>query len=345
MKVGTKNILLSILAVAILLVIGIAADQYYRLAVCNIESRDGETHYVYIPKNCPIDSVESIISNDFEILSPLNFRLHCRLLKWQHPLSGAYTIGKREGDLSVIRRLRNGEQTPVKISFKNVRTKAMLSRTISSQLMLDSADIASRLDSLPYMEQFALNEQTAVCMFIPDTYEMFWNISPDGLFQKMYQNYTSFWDAKRRRQAAAMGLTPTEVITLASIVESETFREFEKPIVAGLYYNRLRKGMRLQADPTVIFAMQDFTIRRVTNQHLKIDSPYNTYKYAGLPPGPIRTPYATTINAVLNYDHNNYLYMCANADFSMTHKFATNYHEHLRNAREYQRELNKRGVK
>lgn len=338
-------IILSALLVVLLSIIALAAEQYYRLAVCNVESRDGESHLIYVYPGTTADSLFELIEQQYVVHSPANWRLHSRLLKWNTIKTGAYTINAKEGDLDVIRRLRNGEQTPVDVSFKNVRTVGSLATAIAGQLMLDSADIAYRLKDSSYMAQFGLDTLNAIALFMPNTYEMFWNVSADKLFSKMAATYNNFWNSTRRDKARQLGLTPAEVTTLASIVEGETFRDNEKPIVAGLYLNRLHRGMKLQADPTVIFAHQDFTIRRLMRYHLDIDSPYNTYRYAGLPPGPIRTPYPASIDAVLNYQHHNYIYMCANADFSYTHKFAASYSEHLKNARDYQRALNAKGIK
>ncbi len=340
-----KWIILSLAVALLLSAIGVGVWQYYRLMVCNIESKDGESHLVYVYPDTPMDSLVEQLKQEFDIHSELSWRLHSRWLKWRTVKSGAYRIDSIEGDLSVIRRLRNGEQTPVKVSFKVVRTPEQLASRLASQLMLDSAEIASRLLSEEYMARYSLTLPTAVCLFMPDTYEMYWNISADALFERAANEYRSFWNVKRRAKAEAMGLSPTEVATLASIVEGETFNSSEKSRVAGLYLNRLHRGMLLQADPTVIFAWQDFSIRRLLRRHLEIDSPYNTYKYAGLPPGPIRIPSAESIDACLNYEHHNYLYMCANSDFSFTHKFASSYSEHRKNAREYQRELNRRGIK
>ena len=340
-----KIIVISISVALLSAVVAIGIWQWYRLMECNVESRDGERHLIYVYPDTPMDSLTATIEKDFEIHSPFSWRLHSRLLKWHTVKSGAYAIDSCEGNLAVIRRLRNGEQTPVKVSFKSIRTAEQLSGRLASQLMMDSTEIVTRLRSEEYMAKYGLTLPTAVCLFLPDTYEMYWNISADALFERMWHEYKAFWNAKRLEQARQMGMTPTEIATLASIVEGETFHSFEKPIVAGLYINRLRKGMLLQADPTVIFAWQDFSIRRLLKSHLQIDSPYNTYKHKGLPPGPIRIPSAASMDACLNYEHHNYIYMCANADFSFTHKFAASYSEHKRNAREYQRELNKRKIK
>jgi UPF0755 protein len=195
------------------------------------------------------------------------------------------------------------------------------------------------------MAKYGLNKETAVCMFIPNTYEVYWTLSADQLFDRMYKEYKRFWNEERMGKAQALGFTPTEIATLASIVASETNKSFEYPTIASIYINRLRKGIALQACPTVIFAVGDFSLRRVLKRHLAIDSPYNTYKYRGLPPGPIRLARPEVIDAVLNAPKTDYLYMCANPDFSGTHVFSSSYTKHSAVAREYQRELNKRKLK
>jgi UPF0755 protein len=183
------------------------------------------------------------------------------------------------------------------------------------------------------------------CIFIPETYEVYWTIGVEQLMERMKKESKFFWNAERTRKAKALGLTPDQVITIASIVDEETANNTEKPMIAGMYYNRYRKGMPLQADPTVKFALQDFEIKRIYNNMLDVDSPYNTYKNEGLPPGPIRIPSVAGIDAVLNLVKHNYLYMCAKEDFSGTHNFATTYDEHLKNAAKYSRALNARGIK
>jgi UPF0755 protein len=198
--------------------------------------------------------------------------------------------------------------------------------------MMDSAEIAPLL------------ADTMMSLFIPDTYEVYWNISAPDLLRRMEREHDRFWNAERRAKAEALQMTTEEVATLASIVAEETNDNAEKPTVAGLYINRLRRGMPLQADPTVKFALQNFGLRRVLNEHLMVDSPYNTYRYGGLPPGPIRIATPVDIDAVLNYRRHNYIYMCAKEDFSGSHNFATNLADHNRNARRYQQALNARRI-
>jgi UPF0755 protein len=176
-------------------------------------------------------------------------------------------------------------------------------------------------------------------MFIPNTYHLYWNMTSEKLLKRFHHEYQSFWTSERREKANRMGLTPIQVSILASIVQAETIYDKEKPAIAGVYMNRLNKNMRLQADPTVVYAVGDFTIQRVLKGHKEVDSPYNTYKYSGLPPGPINLPSITSIDAVLNYEHHDYLYFCAKEDFSGYHRFAVSFEDHLKNARLYQKAL------
>ncbi|OPZ47035.1 MAG: putative aminodeoxychorismate lyase [Bacteroidetes bacterium ADurb.BinA104] len=220
-----------------------------------------------------------------------------------------------------------------------------MSSSIASQLMLDSADVYYRLTDLHYLDSLGYSPETAFCMIIPNTYEVWWNISPDALFRRLIQETEKFWNDSRKEKAANMGMTINQVMTLASIVEEETSQSEELPVVAGLYINRLKRGMPLQADPTVIFALGGERPKRVLNTHLEIDSPYNTYRITGLPPAPIRFVNIRSIDAVLNYSQHNYYYMCAKEDFSGYHNFAVTLSQHNLNAARYRNALNKAGVK
>lgn len=259
-------------------------------------------------------------------------------------VSGRYELVDGMSNTEFLRRLINGRQTPLRVTFNNIRTKELLAKRLSAQLRMDSAEIVNVLNNEQILEKYGLNPATAVCLFIPNTYEMYWDISPEDLLKKMKKEYDAFWTETRLMKLNEVGLDQLEVCVLASIVEEETRMKDEKPVVAGLYLNRIHKGIPLQADPTVKFALQDFSLRRIYNVHLTYDSPYNTYKYAGLPPGPIRIPSIESIDAVLNYQDHNYIYMCAREDFSGYHNFAATYQEHSRNAAKYRRELNRRGI-
>lgn len=263
----------------------------------------------------------------------------------KHIKTGRYTLRGGDNALTLFRRLYRGQQTPVRLVVPSVRTTGQLARNLSEQLMLDSLDIALPLRDSTFCQQLGYTPENIACLFIPNTYEVYWNITPDHFFRRMVKENRRFWNETRLAQARQIGLTPEEVTTLASIVEEETNDNGEKPIVAGLYMNRLHRGMPLQADPTVKFALQDFSLRRILNVHLTTDSPYNTYLHAGLPPGPIRIPSIAGIESVLHYARHNYLYMCAKEDFSGTHNFASTLRQHQLNAQRYQRELNRKGIR
>ena len=225
-----------------------------------------------------------------------------------------------------------------------VRTLGALAKSVSRRLMTDSASIASLLNDSTYCSTLGYNQYTIPALFIPNTYEVYWTMSAEDFIKRMKKEHDRFWNKERMEKAKSIGFTPEEVATLASIVEEETANKAEKPMVAGLYINRLHTGMPLQADPTVKFGLQEFGLKRILHKHLETDSPYNTYKHAGLPPGPIRIPSIDGLESVLNYAKHDYLYMCAQEDFSGTHNFAKSWNEHLANARRYQRALNQRNI-
>ena len=266
--------------------------------------------------------------------------------KWQHgtpeAAHGSYLIKNGDEAVRVARRIVNGKQTPVRITFNNIRTIGDLASRISSQLEIDSAGFMAACDTILPQKGFTAEHYTAA--FLPDTYEFYWTVAPSKLFEKLLDEHNRFWTADRKAKAAALGLSENEVNTLASIVASESNKSDEWGKIARLYLNRINKNMPLQADPTVVFALGDFSIRRVTGAHLKVNSPYNTYTHRGLPPGPIRMVERSQIDAVLNAPAHNYLYMCAKPDFSGYHNFATDYNRHRLNAALYYRALNERGI-
>jgi UPF0755 protein len=233
----------------------------------------------------------------------------------------------------------------VKFTFNNVRTVDQLVERVGHKFFFEPEELSALLHDRSYMQKYGLSDTTAVCLFIPNTYEIYYDITAEDFLNRMNDYYGQFWNEKRKQDAETIGLTPVQVATLASIVEEENMRPSEKAIIAGLYINRLNKGMLLQSDPTVKFAIGDFARKRILNADLQIDSPYNTYKYKGLPPGPIRIPEASTMDSVLHYRHHNYLYMCAKEDFSGYHNFTASAAEHARNAARYRAALNVRNIK
>ena len=343
----TKNIIILSIAVAVLLAVGgFFVKQYYHYAVSNFESRDGEAHSYHVSAETTADSLLAEVLTDYEMGSELAWNIQSNYLHYEHPKPGHYRFASRIGNKEMIRRLNLGEETPIKLSFTHaIRTPEQLAGLMGRKLMLDSAEVHDRLKDRTYLSQFGLSPETAVCLFIPNTYEVYWTMSADQLFARMNKEYQRFWNEERLAKAKQLGLTPVEVATLASIVASETNRKDEHPIIASLYLNRIKKGIALQACPTVIFAVGDFSLRRVLKRHLKIESPYNTYTHRGLPPGPIRLARPDVIDAVLNAPKTDYLYMCANPDFSGTHVFSSTYTKHSAVAREYQKALNARKIK
>ncbi|MCD8210218.1 MAG: endolytic transglycosylase MltG [Prevotella sp.] len=305
-----------------------------------------EKQYVYVDADDDIDSVY----NKLEPISSLHgitaFKTIARHTSYgDHIFTGRYEIEPKNGAYSVYKKLKNGLQSSLMVTVPSVRTLDRLAGAVSKHLMMDSLTLYQAITDSAKCAKYGYTIETMPCLFIPETYEMYWNVSADRFLEKMAAASKAFWTDERKKKALDMGLSPEEVITLASIVDEETAQDKEKPMVAGLYYNRLRRGMLLQADPTVKYAMKDFGLRRIYYNMLSVDSPYNTYRYPGLPPGPIRIPSIAGIDAVLNYVDHDYLYMCAKEDFSGTHNFAKTLSEHTANAKKYSQALNERNIR
>lgn len=298
------------------------------------------TSYIYIDNN---DKYEDVISKlkENNIPSEKIFRLIADRMRYEDYLkTGRYELKDGMTMIDVVRMLRSGNQSAVNLTFNNMRTKENIAGRISQQLMMDSITLLNALNDINVVQELGFDDVNVVSMFIPNTYQVFWDTDVEGLMRRMKREYTSFWNEDRLNKAADIGLTPLQVSVLASIVEEEATYADEYPIVAGLYLNRLKRGMRLEADPTVKFAIGDFGLRRILFRHLEIDSPYNTYKVDGLPPGPIRVPSVSAIDATLSPTTHNYIFMCAKDDLSGRHNFAVTHAEHSRNAARYQRALN-----
>jgi len=316
-------------------------------------SKKTETVYVYVDNDDDVDSIMAKLSDVGTDIGMTTFRTLARHTDYdKHVHTGRYAIGGKDNTLRVFRNLQKGHQEPVHLTIPSVRTLDRLSGFIGEKLMLDSMELYDALTNADTCATYGLDTATIACMFIPNTYDIYWNSSLRGFLDRMKKEYDAFWNAERKQKAERMGLSPVEVSTLASIVDEETTNDAEKPMIAGMYYNRLKinnseypNGMPLQADPTVKFALGKFEARRIYRDWLTIDNPYNTYRNTGLPPGPIRIPSVAGIDAVLNHVQHDYLYMCAKEDFSGTHNFAATYAEHQKNARKYAEALNKRGIK
>jgi UPF0755 protein len=303
-----------------------------------------ETAYIYIDKEKNYEDVISQLKKA-NLPSEQMFRLLSERMNYPNNVkTGRYAIKGGMTMPDVIRTLRAGNQTPVKITFNNMRTKENVAGRLSQQLLMDSVTLLNALNDDEKIKELGFDENTLVAMFIPNTYEVYWDTSVDNLLSRMKKEYERFWNDDRKRKAENIGLSPVQVSTLASIVEEEATYSDEYPIVAGLYLNRLKKGMRLEADPTVKFAVGDFSLRRILFRHLEVESPYNTYKNTGLPPGPIRIPSIKAIDGTLSPQSHNYLFMCAKDDLSGRHNFAITHAEHARNAARYQQALNQKGI-
>ena len=316
---------------------------YYQLFIPPFQLN--KTVYVYVDRDDTQDSVCHKITQATGSDRLTGFLWMARYQNYaQHLRTGRYAIHPKDNAYHLLSRFLRGYQEPINLTIGSVRTLNRLARQIGNQLMTDSAEIMQGLTDTVYWHAQGYTRETLPSLFIPNTYEVYWNIGVKDLFQRMQREHSRFWNKERLAKADSLGMTPVQVSTLASIVEEETNNNAEKPTVAGLYINRLRAGIPLQADPTIKFALQDFGLRRITNAHLQTESPYNTYLHAGLPPGPIRIPTPTGLDAVLNYERHTYYYMCAKEDFSGTHNFASTYGEHMRNARRYWNALNRRKI-
>lgn len=317
---------------------------YSRVFVPNV-MLDTAHELFYIPSGSSYDDVIGALEDQGIIENRKSFNWVASKKGYDTNVKpGRYKIRDGLTNNELVNMLRSGNQDPVMVVFNNVRTLYHISGKVSQYLEADSIHFASYFSNTELPEKYGFDTATFTSMFIPETYEFFWTTSPEEFTDRMKVEYEKFWEGERDRKAKKLEMTREEVTTLASIVDEETLFDDENSRVAGLYINRLNQGIPLQADPTLKFALGDFSRQRILNEDKKIDSPYNTYKFKGLPPGPISIPSVAAIDGVLDYEKHRFLYMCAKADFSGNHAFARNYDQHLKNARAYQRELNKRRI-
>ncbi len=295
----------------------------------------GDCKELILPETTPLEQLKELLYADSIIQAPEAFVQVAGLKKFENAKPGRYLIAQGSSHNTLINRFRSGDQDPVRLSFNATRTAQELAGRVAQQIQADSARIVSLMTDPDVAAKFGFNSENFRTMFIPNTYEVWWTTDANGFIARMAEEYKRFWNDERKAKAESRKLSQSEVIALASIVSAETAKRDEAPVVAGLYLNRLRIGMPLQADPTLIYAHQDFTIRRVLDWHKEIDSPYNTYNNLGLPPGPINFPDPNCIDAVLNPAEHDYLYMCAKSDLSGYHHFAKTLNQHLVYAREY----------
>lgn len=329
----------------ILIIAALVAGYYLYQAIYsnNVWIPEGKATSVYIPTGADFDDVSQELYGKGIIVDRYTFEWLAVRKKYPELVKpGHFVIHEGMSNDQLINMLRLGHQVPINVTFNNIRTKEILAERVSTQIEADSASIMSLLNDANYMAKMGLETEEALTMIIPNTYEFYWNTSAEQFMERMYKEYNTFWDNGRVSMAENIDLSKSKVSILASIVEKETNKNDEKDVIAGVYINRLNKNWLLQADPTLVYASGDFGLTRVLNVHKEIDSPYNTYMYAGLPPGPICIPSIASIDAVLNYDKNDYFFFCAKDDFSGYHVFAKSITQHNRNARKYHKALKNR---
>ena len=341
-----KKIVITLGIVILLSLLGVGYSFYTKVFFPNISLEQQKEKYIFIPTGSSFTDVMKLLRDQNLLKNQASFEWVAEQMKYKDRVkAGRYRIKDNMSNKELVALLRSGEQTPVDVVFHNVRTAEQLASVISSQLEADSAAFMGLLGNETFLKGYGFNTNTFMAMFIPNTYEFYWNTSSKIFIERMASEYKRFWNSSRKAKAEKLNLTQTQVSVLASIVDQETSKNDEKRRIAGVYMNRYLKGWKLEADPTLIFAAGDFAIRRVLNIHKEIDSPYNTYLYIGLPPGPICIPSITGIDAVLNYEKHEYMFFCAKEDFSGYHSFAKNYSDHLLNARRFQNELNRRKIR
>lgn len=341
-KTGVWTYLIIIVA---FLFVSFSYYAYQIVYTANVDTK-GSRAYIRIPEGASFEQVMDSVEREDVIIDKLSFRFLAKLMDYDKLIkAGHYELKNGATNYQLIADLRAGRQSPVRLTFTNIRVKKDLTKKLSQDLSATQAQLDSLMADEAYVKSLGFDTTTIMTMFIPNTYELYWNTSATELMKRMKKEYDAFWTDQRRRKAEALGLSRDKVATLASIVQAEQNQYAdERPRIAGVYLNRLRIGMPLQADPTVVYAVGDFGIRRVLNVHLQTDSPYNTYKYKGLPPGPINLPSINSIDAVLNPEDHDYIYFCAKEDFSGYHSFARTETEHIRNARRYQAALTARNI-
>jgi UPF0755 protein len=346
-KSSLERVLMFVILSALVGVSYFAYDLYKKILKINTSFGDDiKEQYINIQSNDDFSDVIALLENKNLLVDINSFKWVSEKKNYINNIkAGRYFINKNMNNNDLVNLLRSGKQSPVKVTFNNIRTLGEVSSKLSEFLEADSNEIHRSFIDPNFLKKNNFNTNNIISIFIPNTYEFYWNTSAEKLRKRMLKEYNSFWNRTRRNKAAKIKLTYAEVSALASIVEKEqNIKKDERPMIAGLYLNRINQNMKLESDPTLIFALKDFSINRVLNKDKKVNSPYNTYKYKGLPPGPICIPSINSIDAVLNASDHDYIFMCAKEDFSGYHNFATNYRQHLVNARKYQRILNKKKI-
>lgn len=338
-----------VISVFLILLITGGVGAYFAYKVIyqsNVNLGDKKSQIIYIPTGSTFDDVIQILGkkNILNNRSTFEFLAEKKNYK-KHVKPGRYRILARMNNNALINLLRAGIQEPVELKFNGIRTKQQLIERLINRIEADSVDLSNAMNDNNYLGHYGFNSNNVLAFFIANNYQFYWNTSTDEFFARMSKEYKNFWTEQRKQQAAALGFSPTEVTILASIVQAEQCCDYEeKRKIAGLYINRLKSGMALQSDPTVIYALGDFTIQRLSYEQTRLKLPYNTYVNKGLPPGPIGFVTPSSIDAVLNMGQNNYIYMCAKEDLSGKHYFSKSYNQHCSYAKKYRKAMNKRGI-
>jgi UPF0755 protein len=337
-----KRYMFLTLAVMAVLSVFVFVSMYKAIIFPNVLTPNGEQVSLYIYSDDDFEDVKQKLYSDSLIINPKSFEWLANKLDYpQYIKSGHYLISNNMNNNRLLNILRSGSQTPVKFTFNNIRTMEQFAGRVAEQLEMDSVSLLKAVKESATLKEMGFDDESTASLFIPNTYELYWNIDADDFVEKMTNEYNRFWNEERRSKAESLNMNPIEVSILASIVDKETTKVSEMPRIAGVYVNRLKKNWLLQADPTLVFAIGDFEIKRVLDVHKEIESPYNTYKYIGLPPGPICIPSIAAIDAVLNAEKHKFFYFCAKDDLSGYHVFARNMREHNKNAEKYRKALNK----
>ena len=332
-----KKIFLAILTFLVL----IAAFFSYKIFGPSIRLKDRDVQYLLIKTGSSMDDVKKELLDKEFISTTSWFNQASKILKYKNVRPGRYKMVNGMSVFELVRLLRNGRQTPVNFIITKLRTKEDLARKVGNLFECDSLQAIQFLNNNDSLNPFEVDSTTVMALALPLTYTINWNTTPKKIIQQLYRAWKDFWTNEREQKASVEGLTPLQISTLASIIDEETNKAIDRPNIASVYLNRLSKKMPLQADPTIKFALKDFSLKRILSGHLQVQSPYNTYLNTGLPPGPICTPQAETIDAVLNAPKTDYLYFVANSSFDGSHIFTTNYDDHIKYAKEYQSALNK----
>ena len=340
----TKKVKISVVVLAVLAVMatvaGVVLGRYY---IDNKKPNFTEKYVLYVYPDMTAVQVQDSLQARAGMVRPKSLERCFKKMEVESKIKpGRYVVEDSATSIYVARMLVFGWQTPQNLTLSGtIRTKGRLAQKISAQMMVDSLSVDAALNDSEFLARYGFTPENVFALFLPDTYQMYWTASVEDIFDRMKKEYDVFWNEERLSMAKAQKLSPMQVSVMASIVSGETLKSFEYPVIAGVYLNRYRKGMKLQADPTVCFCF-DYKLDRVLKKHLTVDSPYNTYKYVGLPPAPINVPPKACLEAVLNPAEHKYIYFCASPAFDGTHKFAVGYADHLKNAREFQRELTAR---